>query len=1148
MPWKRAFNWLFSSATKVSPMREDEIEGLVTRYNELSTTVRRIFHILVLAALFCIITLAVPDSHLIVPDAVVKLPILQVEVGYTIFLVMAPLLIIGLTIYLHVFYGALLRLRIADVQEKSSVFALFNISGFTAKAITWLLFYWLPTFVLGFFAWKALSRPSLGIFLLWVSGGQAVVLLFLQIRRCPVNWRVVVSLPAGLAIIAIPLWLVLASLEITPINRILDLYKADFSEKDLRDVDFSGAFLREVEFQGADLRRAKFRKADLSRANLERANLAGVDFSNAVLFGSRLKHAYLSGTKLNGANVQEAHFGDSLTPQIKIEAAADREPLPVAAIKQARNWVLAYYSKEDLRRLNLNDAHNDWIKQKKLIHVVLTGVNLDSADLSRYDLTGANLDGANLNRARLANAQLVGASIQNGSLLGTDLAGTNIQGARFKGSKIESKRIRLAINWGLAIYDSNQATALGFNENHGERVAKKDLTGVNLQDHWLEGANLEGFKMASADLHNANLKNANLRSANLKGIIFKNADLQGANLSNSNLQAANFEGAKISAEKIRLSHNWVLASYDENQKKILKLDEIHRDQRDHQRAIEDRDFSGAVLYQLKLKNADLSGYNLSGADLREADLEGAQLQGAFLVSADLRGTNLKNADLTGANLTGVQLANTQLSGARLVDSVLVGAQMEGARIAKAELKSADLRQAVASCNLIAQANDWQTGFRDADLTCGAQIPSPAPELKISVARNAPSGLIVAVPKKAADSQIAEKVVTSKPRLNIGVLGHIDHGKTTLTAAISKVVAEKYGGKAIPFDHIDKAPEEKSRGIVIAMSHVEYETPNRRYTQVDMPGHADIVKGLITGAANMDSGAILVVGADDGPMPQTREHILLARQIGIPNIIVFLNKCDMVDDEELIELVENELKELLATYGFPLNGEHIIRGSALKALEGDKSPIGIPSILKLLKVMDSFFKVPQPDIDKPFLMPIEDVFSISGRGTIVTGRVERGIIQVGNDVEIVGIRKSLKTVVNGVEMFRKLLDQGKAGDNIGVLLGGLRREEVERGQVVAAEGTIRPHTKFKAEAYILSKEEGGRQTPFFSGYRPQFYFRTTDVTGVLTLPEGLDMVMPGDNVTIEAHLITPIAIEEGLRFAIREEGHTIGAGVVSRIIE
>jgi len=394
----------------------------------------------------------------------------------------------------------------------------------------------------------------------------------------------------------------------------------------------------------------------------------------------------------------------------------------------------------------------------------------------------------------------------------------------------------------------------------------------------------------------------------------------------------------------------------------------------------------------------------------------------------------------------------------------------------------------------------------------------------------------------------QKFERKKPHVNVGTIGHIDHGKTTFTAAITKQLAAKGWADYTPFDQIDKAPEEKARGITIATAHVEYETANRHYAHVDCPGHADYIKNMITGAAQMD-GAILVVGADDGPMPQTREHILLARQVGVPRIVVFLNKCDMVDDEELIELVELELRELLDKYEFPGDDTPIIRGSALKALEADSpdDPAAKP-IFELMDALDTFIPEPERDIEKPFLMPIEDVFSISGRGTVVTGRVERGIIRVGEEVEIVGIRPTIKTVCTGVEMFRKILDEGQAGDNIGVLLRGTKREDVERGQVVARPKSITPHTKFEAEVYVLSKEEGGRHTPFFTGYRPQFYFRTTDVTGVVNLPEGVEMVMPGDNVTISGELITPIAMEEGLRFAIREGGRTVGAGVVSKIIE
>ena len=394
----------------------------------------------------------------------------------------------------------------------------------------------------------------------------------------------------------------------------------------------------------------------------------------------------------------------------------------------------------------------------------------------------------------------------------------------------------------------------------------------------------------------------------------------------------------------------------------------------------------------------------------------------------------------------------------------------------------------------------------------------------------------------------EKFERTKPHVNVGTIGHIDHGKTTLTAAITKHSGLKGMGQFVAFDEIDKAPEEKERGITIATAHVEYETALRHYAHVDCPGHADYIKNMITGAAQMD-GAILVVGADDGPMPQTREHILLARQVGVPSIVVFLNKCDMVDDEELIELVELELRELLDKYEFPGDDTPIIRGSALKALESDdpESDEARP-IFELLETLDSYIPEPERDVDKPFLMPIEDVFSISGRGTVVTGRIERGVIKVNEEIELVGIRPTAKTVCTGVEMFRKLLDDGQAGDNVGLLLRGTKRDEVERGQVVAKPQSITPHTKFKAEVYVLSKEEGGRHTPFFSGYRPQFYFRTTDVTGVVTLPENVEMVMPGDNVTIAGELITPIAMEKELRFAVREGGRTVGAGVVSEIIE
>ena len=394
----------------------------------------------------------------------------------------------------------------------------------------------------------------------------------------------------------------------------------------------------------------------------------------------------------------------------------------------------------------------------------------------------------------------------------------------------------------------------------------------------------------------------------------------------------------------------------------------------------------------------------------------------------------------------------------------------------------------------------------------------------------------------------KKFERTKPHVNVGTIGHIDHGKTTLTAAITKHLSMRGKAEFVPFDEIDKAPEERERGITIATAHVEYETDNRHYAHVDCPGHADYIKNMITGAAQMD-GAILVVGADDGPMPQTREHILLARQVGVPAIVVFLNKVDMVDDEELIELVELELRELLSKYEFPGDDIPIVAGSALKALESDDPDSEeAKCIFELMDAVDSYVPEPVRDIDKPFLMPIEDVFSISGRGTVVTGRVERGIIRIQEEVEIVGIKETSKTVCTGVEMFRKILDEGRAGDNIGALLRGIKREDVERGQVLAAPGSITPHTKFKAEVYILTKEEGGRHTPFFPGYRPQFYFRTTDVTGVVQLPEGVEMVMPGDNVTIEATLITPIAMEKELRFAVREGGRTVGAGVVAEIIE
>jgi len=392
-----------------------------------------------------------------------------------------------------------------------------------------------------------------------------------------------------------------------------------------------------------------------------------------------------------------------------------------------------------------------------------------------------------------------------------------------------------------------------------------------------------------------------------------------------------------------------------------------------------------------------------------------------------------------------------------------------------------------------------------------------------------------------------KFERTKPHVNVGTIGHVDHGKTTLTAAMTKVCAEARGGEFRAYDQIDNAPEERARGITIATAHVEYETDQRHYAHVDCPGHADYVKNMITGAAQMD-GAILVVSAADGPMPQTREHILLARQVGVPQILVYLNKADMVDDEELLELVEMEVRELLSDYDFPGDDTPIITGSALKALEGDESDIGTPSILKLVDAMDEYIPQPERDTDKPFLMPIEDVFSISGRGTVVTGRVERGIVKVGDELEIVGIHDTKKTTCTGVEMFRKLLDQGEAGDNVGVLLRGTKRDDVERGQVLAKPGTITPHTKFEAEVYVLSKDEGGRHTPFFKGYRPQFYFRTTDVTGAVELPEGVEMVMPGDNVKIQVELIAPIAMEEGLRFAIREGGRTVGAGVVARIHE
>ena len=393
----------------------------------------------------------------------------------------------------------------------------------------------------------------------------------------------------------------------------------------------------------------------------------------------------------------------------------------------------------------------------------------------------------------------------------------------------------------------------------------------------------------------------------------------------------------------------------------------------------------------------------------------------------------------------------------------------------------------------------------------------------------------------------EKFERTKPHVNVGTIGHVDHGKTTLTAAITTIMAKKFGGTAKAYDQIDAAPEERARGITISTAHVEYESANRHYAHVDCPGHADYVKNMITGAAQMDGG-ILVVSAADGPMPQTREHILLSRQVGVPYLVVYLNKADMVDDAELLELVEMEVRDLLSSYDFPGDDTPIVIGSALKALEGDTSEIGVPSIERLVEAMDSYIPEPVRNIDKSFLLPIEDVFSISGRGTVVTGRVESGIIKVGEEVEIIGIRDTVKSTCTGVEMFRKLLDEGRAGDNVGVLLRGTKRDDVERGQVLAKPGSIKPHTKFEAEVYVLSKDEGGRHTPFFNGYRPQFYFRTTDVTGTCDLPEGIEMVMPGDNVQLVVNLHAPIAMDEGLRFAIREGGRTVGAGVVAKIIE
>ena len=393
----------------------------------------------------------------------------------------------------------------------------------------------------------------------------------------------------------------------------------------------------------------------------------------------------------------------------------------------------------------------------------------------------------------------------------------------------------------------------------------------------------------------------------------------------------------------------------------------------------------------------------------------------------------------------------------------------------------------------------------------------------------------------------EKFSRDKPHVNVGTIGHVDHGKTTLSAAITKVLAAKYGGQAIGYDQIDKAPEERERGITISTAHLEYQTAKRHYAHVDCPGHADYVKNMITGAAQMD-GAILVVSAADGPMPQTREHILLARQVGVPYIVVFMNKVDMVDDPELLDLVELEVRELLSVYKFPGDDTPIIRGSALKALEGDQSEIGEPAIFRLMDAVDDYIPTPERAIDQPFLMPVEDVFSISGRGTVVTGRIEKGIVKVGEEIEIVGFKPTSKTTVTGVEMFRKLLDEGRAGDNVGCLLRGLKREDIERGQVLAKPGSITPHKKFLAEVYVLTKEEGGRHTPFFTKYRPQFYFRTTDVTGTVTLPEGTEMVMPGDNTPMEVELLTPVAMDEGLRFAIREGGRTVGSGVVAKILE
>ena len=1041
---------------------EKELE----RYAELVATVRRVFHVLAAAWLFCIIALSAPDSALLAVGNSIELPVVSLKVSYFAFFVFAPSILIGLLIYLHVFLGELLELSVHWDPEERWGHALFVLKSRLAVALTWLLFYWSTPAVLAYFAWKAYPLEGLGVFLRWVVYASVLVLLALQFRRRPKGRRI----RSGSLLIVIGMGvLVLFPFELFGTS----LFKRGF--------DLSRANMTSVNLRGVDL----------SWANLEGATLDSADLREATLYGANLKNATLIGANLQGAVLREAIFEGY-------------------QIRYADNWKLAFYDAGRRRSLHLESISNDQLRKRVLRGEDLSRTSLRNADLSGYDLSHADFSGSDLT--------------------GATLGGANLDRARLTTELIDAAQIREARSWKTAIIHDSLLTDLGLEAHHNRRLLDNDLSGYNFTEIDFTGANLAGidfrgavfrkciFTVASNSPSDDAMPKSAPDSMHIDILGLPWSDYPNTNLEGANLQDARFERCYFKIEQLRQSNNWVLAQYDEVtlNDPVLQTDSVFmRLPSDH---------------TARLKFKDLSDYYLAGARLAEADLSG------FLLSrTDLTDANLAGADLTGADLRYAQLKNTNLTNAVLSEVDLRFANLDTRSLPTGFLATRDSSN-FAGASIIVQSKDTSQ-FKD-------KLPT-AEQRSVRDDSSADVSYQFTVP----DYQHQPR---EKPVFRIGTMGHVGHGKTELTAALvafnrsnqlSRSGASN-GTRTVQSGSVDQLSSSEA--------FVQYESDKFRYQHFDAPGHRDFVKNMITRAVQLD-GAILVVSVPEGPMPQTRAHILLAAQVGIEQIVCFLNDTSAMADTELLDLVELDVRELLTQYGYPGEDVPIIRGSSSKALEAlldDKSPDSdaVRSIGALLDSCDVYFKAPIPADSKPFLLPVEDAFSVSGRGTIAMGRIKRGQVEADAVVSLVGLGATRDVRVSDVLRFGATAEIGRAGENVELALDEIDQNAIDRGMVLAEPGSISAYDRFNAEIYVLDRTEGGRRTPFFSGFSCEFYFRTIDIDGAIFLPEGIEMVMPGDNLAVSVELEKLVALEQGLRFAIRENGRTIGAGVVTGTIE